>query len=92
MSLFVYQYIYFLVIGASDNVCDDEYGGPHALSEPEVRALVNFTTNYPKRIDAYITFHVYGQMFMFPYGWSLTQNVENYDQLVYIIHEYIFIF
>lgn len=73
---------YILVAGSSDNVCADDFAGPYPLSEFEARALVEFVSTYPKPINVYISFHSEGQLLMFPYGFSETVLVENYDQLV----------
>lgn len=71
----------FLVAGASGDVCSDLFAGPHALSEPEARAMVDFTTSYPKPIDFYIAFHSAGQLLMFPWGYT-DDKVENHDRFV----------
>lgn len=69
------------VAGSSPNVCADTFAGPYALSEPEARAIVNFTTNYPKTINSYISFHAYSQLFMFPWGYT-EEEIGNHNQLV----------
>lgn len=60
---------HWCTVGATPDPCDDEYCGPSAFSEPEVKALANYIVSQGN-IMGYIDFHSYSQLFMSPWGWT----------------------
>ena len=56
--------------GSSSNTCSEEYRGQSAFSEPESRAVRNFIQGRRGSIKMYLTFHSYGQMFLYPWGYD----------------------
>ncbi len=72
--------------GASGNPCDETFRGPEAASEPETQALQNYVASIfpdqrgPNENDAapettmgtFITLHSYGDLVLWPWGWSST--------------------
>ncbi|KAL6067922.1 hypothetical protein STEG23_022538 [Scotinomys teguina] len=52
------------------NPCLDVYRGPAPESEKETKAVTNFIRSHLNSIKAYITFHSYSQMLLFPYGYT----------------------
>ncbi|CAF0797465.1 unnamed protein product [Didymodactylos carnosus] len=54
--------------GASQNPCSETYAGPYADSEPETQGLENFIRT--KSWHAYLTFHSYGQYWIYPWGFA----------------------
>ncbi|XP_015000991.2 carboxypeptidase A6 isoform X1 [Macaca mulatta] len=56
--------------GASMHPCDDTYCGPFPESEPEVKAVANFLRKHRKHIRAYLSFHAYAQMLLYPYSYK----------------------
>lgn len=56
--------------GSSSQPCSDVYRGPHAESEPEVKALTQFMRDNVNNLFAYITFHAYGQMILYPFSYT----------------------
>lgn len=52
--------------GASDNPYSDTYRGPKGASEPEIKALQDFSRN--PDVKAVIDLHSYGRMILFPWG------------------------
>lgn len=52
------------------NPCMNTYGGPEPESEKETKAVTDFIRSHLKSIKAYITFHSYSQMLLFPYGYT----------------------
>lgn len=56
--------------GASLHPCADTYCGPMPESEPEVKAVANFLRKNKKQVKAYISFHSYSQMILYPYSYS----------------------
>nr|AAI70398.1 Hypothetical protein LOC100126651 [Xenopus laevis]AAI70404.1 Hypothetical protein LOC100126651 [Xenopus laevis] len=56
--------------GASLNPCDNTYCGPFAESEPEVKAVAQFLYKQRKHVRAYMSFHAYAQMLLYPYSYQ----------------------
>ncbi|XP_053874891.1 carboxypeptidase A6 isoform X2 [Malaclemys terrapin pileata] len=56
--------------GASFHPCDDTYCGPFPESEPEVKAVAHFLRKRRKQIKAYLSFHAYAQMLLYPYSYK----------------------
>ncbi|XP_004460610.1 mast cell carboxypeptidase A [Dasypus novemcinctus] len=50
--------------------CGDTYRGPAPESERETEAVTAFIRSHLKSLKAYITFHSYSQMLLFPYGYT----------------------
>ena len=50
--------------------CRDNFGGKFPFSEPETIALKNYITGINLRVEYYISFHAFGQMLMFPFGFT----------------------
>uniref|UniRef100_A0A8D0G6M1 Carboxypeptidase A2 n=1 Tax=Sphenodon punctatus TaxID=8508 RepID=A0A8D0G6M1_SPHPU len=61
--------------GASNNPCSDSYRGPSANSEVEVKTVVDFIKRHGK-IKAFLTFHSYSQLLMYPYGYKCTSPAD----------------
>ncbi|XP_041777926.1 zinc carboxypeptidase A 1 [Anopheles merus] len=54
--------------GTSNNACSDTYHGSEAFSEVETRSLAAFVEKLRGKLGAYIAFHSYSQLLLFPYG------------------------
>jgi carboxypeptidase A len=63
--------------GASDNPCSDTYAGHKAFSEPETKALADFYLTIEKNIVAYVDFHSFSQLLMYPYGSTQGGRINN---------------
>ncbi|XP_004682491.1 PREDICTED: mast cell carboxypeptidase A [Condylura cristata] len=63
------------------NPCSPIYRGPAPESEKETKAVTDFIRRNRKLIKAYITFHSYSQMILFPYGYT-TELPPGYNDLV----------
>jgi hypothetical protein len=59
----------------------DTYRGPAPESEKETKAVADFIQSHLTSIKAYITFHSYSQMLLFPYGYT-SKLPPNYKDLV----------
>ncbi|XP_053565977.1 carboxypeptidase B [Bombina bombina] len=57
-------------IGSSDSPCSEIYCGSSAESERETRNVANFIRSRAESIKAYISFHSYSQMLLYPYGYT----------------------
>ncbi|XP_006265193.1 carboxypeptidase A1 [Alligator mississippiensis] len=66
-------------LGSSRNPCSETYHGPHANSEPEVKAIVDFVKQHGN-IKAFISIHSYSQLLLYPYGYTKTP-VPNQKEL-----------
>lgn len=76
---------YFLAGGASSDPCSDTFAGPLPFSEPETRAISNFIIANAKTLNAYLSFHSYSQVILWPYGHT-SQHLDNHDDLVSETH------
>ena len=68
--------------GSAALPCLDTYAGPSGFSEPEETALANYI-NKLGNVVAYIDFHAYGALFMYPWGYvcdSPTPDAETQNQ------------
>ncbi|CAF0950632.1 unnamed protein product [Rotaria sordida] len=57
--------------GASTNPCSETYAGPKPDSELETQSLQKFIKKSSQHWDAYLTFHSYGQYWIYPWGFAL---------------------
>ncbi|KAJ7406033.1 Carboxypeptidase A6 [Pitangus sulphuratus] len=64
--------------GASFHPCDDTYCGPFPESEPEVKAVAHFLRKHRKQIKAYLSFHAYAQMLLYPYSYKY-ETIPNFN-------------
>ena len=67
--------------GASNDPCSDSFAGEFPFSEIETRSLAEYFTTISDKLVAYLDFHSYGQLLMWPYGHG-PEHVSNYDELV----------
>jgi len=65
--------------GASSSPCSDTYYGPSLASEPLTQILTAYVDANVPKIKAYVTFHSYGQVFIFPYSYAV-KDVTNFDE------------
>ncbi|NXI53830.1 CBPB1 Carboxypeptidase, partial [Chloroceryle aenea] len=72
-------------LGASKNPCDATYCGSAPESEKETKALADFIRGHLSTIKAYLTFHSYSQMLLFPYSYTY-KLPSNYKELNSIAH------
>lgn len=70
--------------GASDNPCSETFAGSAPFSEPEAQALAAYVTSIKDKISIYLSFHSYGQWLLSPYGHSVEEFPDNYDDLLTI--------
>jgi hypothetical protein len=77
----------YLENGASTNPCSETYAGPQQDSEPETKSLQKFINQSSKHWDAYLTFHSYGQYWIYPWGFALHMP-DDYIELVNYFSSY----
>ncbi|KAM8953155.1 mast cell carboxypeptidase A-like [Pelodytes ibericus] len=70
-------------VGTSKNPCRDAYAGSGPESEVETKVLTAYIRENLPSIKAYISFHSYGQMLMYPYGYKQDQtpNHKKLDEI-----------
>ncbi|XP_019538286.3 zinc carboxypeptidase A 1-like [Aedes albopictus] len=68
------------VAGTSRRCYADSYGGPGAFSEKETKSLSEYINTLSGKIQAYIAFHSYSQLLLFPYGHT-SERTPNHDDL-----------
>ncbi|XP_623922.2 zinc carboxypeptidase [Apis mellifera] len=64
--------------GASTNPCSETYAGSSAFSDVETKSLSEFISSISNKFSAYVAFHSYSQLLMFPYGHT-KDHLENYN-------------
>ncbi|KYN42302.1 Zinc carboxypeptidase A 1, partial [Trachymyrmex septentrionalis] len=69
--------------GSSRNPCAETFAGSAPFSCIETKSLSEYLKSISKKISAYIAFHSYSQLLLFPYGHT-KNHLDNYDDL-YII-------
>ncbi|KAK3869191.1 hypothetical protein Pcinc_025476 [Petrolisthes cinctipes] len=59
-------------VGASTQTCSEVYRGPSPFSEPETKVLSEEMTrlNNQLNFDLVLSIHNYGQVLLYPYGWT----------------------
>ncbi|KAJ8682086.1 hypothetical protein QAD02_017878 [Eretmocerus hayati] len=65
--------------GASSNPCSDTYAGSRAFSEIETRTMSEYLKSIGDKLFAYIAFHSYSQLLLFPYGHT-REHLDNHDE------------
>jgi len=65
--------------GASTQPCTETYRGAYAFSEPETAAVRDFILARRYDIDMYLTFHSYGQMVLYPWGYERLDHNDEYE-------------
>uniref|UniRef100_A0A023ES11 Zinc carboxypeptidase A 1 n=1 Tax=Aedes albopictus TaxID=7160 RepID=A0A023ES11_AEDAL len=66
--------------GTSSRCQSETYGGPYAFSEVETKTLSEFVASLKGKIQAYISFHSYSQLLLFPYGHT-HEHTPNHNDL-----------
>ena len=66
-------------LGVDPDPCTDQYPGPGAFSETEVRAVADFVSR--NNVVSYLAYHSCSQLYMIPYG-ILEELPSDYDELV----------
>lgn len=51
-------------------MCSDVYSGSQAFSEKESQAVETFIMANRQNMMAYLTYHSYGQMWLYPWGYT----------------------
>ncbi|XP_076649854.1 uncharacterized protein LOC143357326 [Halictus rubicundus] len=69
--------------GASNNPCSETYGGSSAFSDTETKTMSQYITSISNKFYAYLSFHSYSQLLLFPYGHT-KQHLENYNDSLQI--------
>lgn len=62
----------------SYQLCDEIYAGTKGFSEPENSAVGFFLKNHPETV-AYIDFHAYSQLLMWPWAYTSNPPPSNHD-------------
>ncbi|EDV34241.1 uncharacterized protein Dana_GF21071 [Drosophila ananassae] len=56
--------------GSSTNPCSDTYRGSSPASEKETKAVAEFLAKRKYNLEAYLTYHSYGQMIVYPWAYK----------------------
>ncbi|XP_066149003.1 carboxypeptidase B-like [Euwallacea fornicatus] len=73
----------WMFAGATNNSCTETFAGPEEFSEPETRALRDWFLAHPEEnVKLYLTFHSYGEMVLYPWGYDSILP-DNFQDLHY---------
>jgi len=75
------QYLVFPAGGTNPNPCSETFPGSAPFSEIETKSMSEYIKSISNKFYAYISFHSYSQLLLFPYGHT-KEHLENYDELV----------
>lgn len=67
--------------GASSDPCSEAFHGEEPLSEKEVQSLARFLESQKKRLVGYLDIHSYGQMLLFPWGYTKEQTKDHIEMV-----------
>ncbi|KAL6261344.1 hypothetical protein P5V15_006441 [Pogonomyrmex californicus] len=70
--------------GASNFSCSEIYAGSGPFSTIEAMTMSNYINSISNKFYAYIVFHCYAQVLMFPYAYT-TKKIKNYDEMYDIV-------
>ncbi|XP_018369901.1 PREDICTED: zinc carboxypeptidase-like [Trachymyrmex cornetzi] len=66
--------------GSSNSACSETYAGNAPFSEIETKTMSKYIDSISGKLYAYIAFHSYSQLLLFPYGHT-TAHLDNYNDL-----------
>ena len=69
--------------GSSSSPCSETYAGSAAFSDIETKSASEYIRSISTKFSAYIAFHSYSQLLMFPYGHT-KEHLENYNDSLQI--------
>ncbi len=70
------------LLRSSADPCHPNFGGPEPFSEPETRAIRDFLLARLPRLNAYVSLHTYGQIWIHPYGHAKNTYPNDIQDLV----------
>lgn len=70
LTRFQEKHTYFTAIGGSTSACSDVFSGVSAFSEAESKAIKDYFANSNADFISYLTVHSYGQMWLYPWGYT----------------------
>ena len=72
---------FYKVRGASSDPCSEAFHGEESLSEKEVQSVARFLETQKKRLVGYLDIHSYGQMLLFPWGYTQEQSKDHIEMV-----------
>ena len=72
---------FYKVRGASSDPCSEAFHGEEPLSEKEVQSVARFLESQKKRLVGYLDIHSYGQMLLFPWGYTKEQTKDHVEMV-----------
>lgn len=71
----------FVAGGSSSFPCSETYAGNAPFSDIETKSMSEYIRSISGKFYAYISFHSYSQLLMYPYGYTKV-HLKNYKDLV----------
>ncbi|KAI8759524.1 carboxypeptidase B, partial [Biomphalaria glabrata] len=75
--------------GGSSNPCSGTFSGPRSFSEPETLNMGRLLLSNKDHIAGYISFHSFGQFFLYPWGFSSDVNIEDEPDLHHVASAFV---
>jgi len=67
--------------GSSRFPCSETYAGSAPFSDIETKSMSKYIDSISDKFYAYLAFHSYSQLLLFPYGHTKA-HLDNYDDMV----------
>lgn len=69
--------------------CVDDYAGPQAFSECEIKQIADFAETIKSDIKLYLTFHSHGSKILYPWGYTdtLPENVKELNEVGRLVNK-----
>lgn len=71
----------FLGGGSTNSPCSETYAGNAPFSEIETKSMSEYINSISDKFYAYLAFHSYSQLLLFPYGHT-SAHLDNYNDMV----------
>ena len=72
--------------GSSGSSCAEDYRGPEAFSEPESRAMRDFSRDHPNLLIA-LNFHAWGPLLITPFNWDKNASNKSLSEEARLFYE-----
>jgi hypothetical protein len=73
--------------GSSDDPCAEDFRGPKAFSEPEVKGVTDFWGANAKKIQALFSIHSFSELWMLPYAYAGHTYPPDFDDMLKLAKE-----
>jgi murein tripeptide amidase MpaA len=72
---------HWMEAGATMDPCQSTFAGSKPNSELETQAFIKYMNTISRQVKAYVSLHSYGQLVLFPYGYTTQVRPPNYSAM-----------